>query len=106
MNPLRKAVHQCMELTGADAQNDAGGINRWVEQRRSGRIIGAEDASEIIAELIRAGAPAAIGKLGSSECWTLAWHLRLKRFYKYTWVPPSFGELDLAEQSGVFPNSE
>jgi hypothetical protein len=47
-----------------------------------------------------------VGKIGSSECWTLAWHLQIPRFYKYTWCPPAFGELDLAEQSGVFPNTE
>jgi hypothetical protein len=56
--------------------------------------------------VLQAGRPAAIGKLGSSECWTLAWHLRIKRLYRYTWASPSFGELDLAEQSGVFPCTE
>ncbi|MEA3213371.1 MAG: hypothetical protein QOE70_6428 [Chthoniobacter sp.] len=96
-----------MELSGADALIDADGINRWIERmrHRSVEIAGGGEGNSLIRRLIEAGKPAAIGKIGSSECWTLAWHLQLKRFYKYTWVPPSFGELDLAEQSGVFPNS-
>lgn len=108
MNPLRRTIHRAMELTGADSLIDAARINGWIERtrHRSAKIAGGEDANRLIADMIRAGEPAAIGKIGSSECWTLAWHLRLKRFYKYTWTSPSFGELDLAEQSGVFPNSE
>lgn len=66
----------------------------------------AEATNRWLGELIVKGRPAAVGKLGSSECWALAWHLRIPRFYKYTWCPPAFGELDLAEQSGVFPKTE
>ena len=105
MNALRKNLHRCMEFSGADALIDADRVNCWIERRRSPKVAGGGDANTLIKQLIEAGKPAAIGKIGSSECWTLAWHLGLKRFYKYTWVPPSFGELDLAEQSGVFPNS-
>ncbi|HEY5742227.1 MAG TPA: hypothetical protein VIS99_06775 [Terrimicrobiaceae bacterium] len=108
MNPLRKLVHRTMELSGLDRKIDPNAINRRLEMRaaRHFPISSAADANSWILEVIRAGKPAALGKLGSSECWTLAWHLQLKRFYKYTWAAPAFGELDLAEQSGVFPNDE
>jgi hypothetical protein len=108
MNPLRKAVHWTMETSGLDRRIDADRFNRSLELRHAKNfpIVPGHEANQWILETLRAGKPAAVGKLGSSECWTLAWHLRLKRFYKYTWSAPSFGELDLAEQSGVFPRTE
>ncbi len=108
MNPLRKLIHRTMEATGFDRKIDADAVNRRAEIRRAKKFptLPADAANRWIHDLILAGKPAAIGKLGSSECWALAWHLGLKRFYKYTWAPPAFGELDLAEQSGVFPNDE
>jgi len=108
MNPLRKLVHRTMEITGLDRRIDANVINGNRERRaaRKVSIVPGPEANRWITDVIMAGKPAALGKLGSSECWTLAWHLGLRRFYKYTWSPPSFGELDLAEQSGVFPNNE
>jgi hypothetical protein len=97
-----------MEISGLDRRINADAINRRRELRAASRfpVVPAAEANRWIADIIRTGKPAALGKLGSSECWTLAWHLKLKRFYKYTWTSPSFGELDLAEQSGVFPNNE
>lgn len=107
MNPLRRAVHAVMEKTGIDRHIEALAINRHRELRHSSRfpIVSSEDGNRWLYDLISAGRPAAVGKLGSSECWALAWHLGLKRFYKYTWAAPAFGELDLCEQSGVFPNT-
>ncbi len=108
MNPIRKALHGFMDSTGLDQRVDADAINAWRERRqaRPFPVLSAEAANEWIGQILQAGKPAAIGKLGSSECWTLAWHCGLKRFYKYTWTSPAFGDLDLAEQSGVFPNTE
>jgi hypothetical protein len=97
-----------MEASGLDRHVDEYGVNHWIEQNRQRRqtVLDAEATNQWLAEVIGSGRPAAIGKLGSSECWALAWHLHLRRFYKYTWQPPSFGELDLGEQSGVFPVTE
>ena len=108
MNPVRKVVHRFMEATGLDCRVDAQAINVWHERRHARRfpVMAVEVANDWIAEVLRANEPAAIGKLGSSECLTLAWHLGLRRFYKYTWTSPAFGDLDLAEQSGVFPRTE
>ena len=81
---------------------DGVAINRRREVRSSQRypILKPDAGNGWLSDLIREGRPAAVGKLGSSECWALTWHLGLKRFYKYTWAAPSFGELDLYEQSG------
>jgi hypothetical protein len=108
MNPLRKLIHRTMEISGLDRRINADDVNRRREIRAAKKFatVPAAEGNAWILDLIRSGRPAAIGKLGSSECWALAWHLQLKRFYKYTWSAPSFGELDLAEQSGVFPNNE
>ena len=108
MNSVRALVHRVMEFTGLDRRINAHQINQRLEQHRQRRhpVMDAEATNRWLGERIAKGHPAAIGKLGSSECWTLAWHLRLRRFYKYTWCPPAFGDLDLAEQSGVFPRTE
>ncbi len=97
-----------METSGLDRRIDAHQVNRWLELRRQRThpVMDAEATNHWLGETISQARPAAIGKLGSSECWALAWHLRLRRFYKYTWCAPAFGELDLAEQSGVFPKTE
>ena len=108
MSPLQQSVHKVMKLLGFDRWIHAHKINYWLEvrQQRGHPVLGDDATNRWLGELISSGRPAAVGKLGSSECWTLAWHLRMPRFYKYTWCPPSFGELDLAEQSGVFPKVE
>jgi hypothetical protein len=97
-----------MVSSGLDRRIDVHRVNHWLEcrQQRHQPVMDAETTNHWLREVIAKGSPAAVGKLGSSECWTLAWHLRIPRFYKYTWCPPAFGELDLAEQSGVFPNTE
>ena len=107
MNPLRRAVHTVMEKTGMDVRINEEAINRCCEIRRARRfpILSPVDGNRWLHDLVQAARPAAVGKVGSSECWALAWHLGLKRFYKYTWSAPSFGELDLYEQSGVFPKT-
>ena len=97
-----------MIASGLDQRIDAYRVNHWLECRlqRSQQVKDAEATNRWLGEIVAKCNPAAVGKIGSSECWTLAWHLRISRFYKYTWCPPAFGELDLAEQSGVFPNTE
>ena len=97
-----------MITSGVDRRIDEHEVNKWLEQRqqRDHPVMDPGATNCWVGECIKSGRPAAIGKLGSSECWTLAWHLRIARFYKYTWCPPTFGELDLAEQSGVFPKTE
>lgn len=97
-----------METSGLDRRIDAHLINRWVEhrQQQTHPVMDAEATNCWLGETISQARPAAIGKLGSSECWALTWHLCFRRFYKYTWCSPAFGELDLAEQSGVFPKTE
>lgn len=96
-----------MEMSGLDRKIDANEVNSARELRQARRfpIAAAEAGNRWLSEVIRSGRPSAVGKLGSSECWALAWHLKLNRFYKYTWAPPGFGDLDLFEQSGVFPNT-
>ena len=108
MNPLRDFVHRAMQLSGMDRRINAHQVNHWLELRQQRRypVKDAETTNRWLGEIISKGSPAAVGKLGSSECWALAWHLQIPRFYKYTWCPPAFGELDLAEQSGVFPKTE
>lgn len=107
MNPIRRAIHQVMRWTRLDSRVDPHQINAWLERRHARRfpVLDAAGGNDWIASVIHRGEPAALCKLGSSECWALAWHLRLNRFYKYTWTSPAFGDLDLAEQSGVFPRT-
>lgn len=97
-----------MRLSGLDRCIRADKVNYWLElrQQRGHPVLDDSATNHWLGDLISNGSPAAVGKLGSSECWALAWHLRVPRFYNYTWCPPSFGELDLAEQSGVFPKTE
>ena len=108
VNPVRQTVHWCMKAFGLDDKVDEHQVNHWIELREQRRhpVMDPGATNLWLGKLITDGRPAAIAKLGSSECWTLAWHLEMHRFYKYTWCPPSFGDLDLAEQSGVFPNTE
>ncbi len=108
MNPLRKVIHLAMEASGLDARIDADAVNAWIERRRQNlhSVLSVEAGNAWLLNALREGRPFAAGKIGSSECWASCWHLRLHRFYKYTWRSPSFGELDLAEQSGVFPKTQ
>jgi hypothetical protein len=107
MNPVRKGIHALMAATGWDHRIDAWAVNAWHERRRQRacQSLSCAEGNQWLLQALSNGRPFAAGKMGSSECWALAWHLQLRRFYKYTWQVPSFGELDLAEQSGVFPNS-
>lgn len=108
MNPLRKAVHVVMETTGLDRRIDVAAINRRRELRHAQRfaLLPKKAGNAWIAQVIAAGKPAAIGKLGDRECCALAAHLGLRQFYKYTWAAPSFGEADLFQQAGVFPPTD
>ncbi|HEX2853352.1 MAG TPA: hypothetical protein VHO24_08945 [Opitutaceae bacterium] len=107
MNPLRRAVHLFMETTRLDRQVDADAINRRRELWRSRRqpALSNRASSQWIGETIAAGKPAAIATLGRHECGTLAAHLGLRRFYKYTWAAPSYSEAGLAH-TGVFPPTD
>jgi len=49
--------------------------------------------------------PAAVSQIGASECAVLRWHLRLRLLDRCRWAAPSFEELDLARDCGVFPRS-
>ncbi len=74
MNPLRRAVHAVMALSTLDRHVDADALNARFERRRAARhpVLSPECTSAWIAAALAAGRPAAIAKLGSSECWTLA----------------------------------
>jgi hypothetical protein len=107
VNPIRKMIHCVMERSGLDGLINPWAINGWLERRwQMGRgICSVDEGNSWLQGALAGGLPFAAGKMGSSECWALCWHLGLRRFYKYTFQAPSFGELDLAEQSGVFPNT-
>jgi len=105
MNPVRKAIHFAMESTGLDRRIDAHAINARRERRHARQfpILSAIEGNAWIGQVISAGQPAAIGKIGDRECCALAAHLGLRQFYKYTWAAPTYGEADLYQQAGVFP---
>jgi hypothetical protein len=105
MNLVRKAIHAFMESTGLDRRVNHYAVNGWLERQRGKRysIVPADDANRWLAEVICAGHPTAVGKIGDRECCALAAHLRLRQFYKYTWTAPSYSEADLHQQAGVFP---
>ncbi|WP_438481984.1 hypothetical protein [Oleiharenicola lentus] len=108
MNPIRQAVHVLMESTGLDRHVDSVALNLRRERAHAKKfpVLGAREANTWIGDLIRAGKPAALGKIGDRECCALAAHLRYRQFYKYTWAAPSFGEAELFQQAGVFPPTD
>jgi hypothetical protein len=63
-------------------------------------------AHQAIADLIRAGKPSAMGKLGDVEVKALCWHLNIPRWYNLGRAVPTYGELELYQQAGVFPALE
>ena len=70
------------------------------------QILRSSAAHEKIAELLRSGKPAALGKLGDVEVKALSWRLGIKRYYAINRAVPSYGEQELYQQAGVFPNTE
>ena len=62
-------------------------------------------AHAFIRDLIHAGRPAAVGKLGDVEVKALAWRLGIPRYYTLGRAVPTLGEQELFEQAGVFPKS-
>ena len=108
MNILRRSLHWFMDATGLDKNVDEGAVNGWMEKRRHALAGVLDDAAgnDAIGERIRDGRPFAAGKIGDVEMKCLCWHLRIRNLYKYTFVPPTFGELELREQAGVFPATE
>ena len=97
-----------MEATGIDERIDVASVNSWLEERRHvhAGVVGDLEGNRMIGEWLRGGRPAAVGKIGDIEMKCLCWHLRIHQFYKYAFVPPTFGELQLREQAGVFPATE
>lgn len=96
-----------METTRLDRLVNAAAINRRRESLHARRFptLDAEAGNTWIREAIAAGKPAAIGGLGEPECRTLAAHLGLRQFYKYTWAAPTYSEAEL-QRVGVFPPTD
>lgn len=108
MNVFRKSLHGFMDATGLDRKVSVVVVNSWLERKRHAFAGVLDDAAgnDAIGERIRDGRPSAAGKIGDIEMKCLCWHLGIRNLYKYTFVPPTFGELELREQAGVFPATE
>ncbi len=108
MNKFRKLITTVFEKSGIDKCIDERKVNLYLEKLRNPRrkILKGSKAHLFIANTIREANPAALAKIGDVECAALSWHLGIGRFYKYTWATPSYGQLGLKEQAGVFPKSE
>lgn len=101
-------VHTLMTVSGLDTKIDHWAVNGWLERRRQSKsqIMSVQEGNDWLLEALTSGRAFAAGKLGDIELMALCWHLKIKRFYKYTWQPPSFGDLQLDSNAGVFPRSE
>ena len=108
MNKFRKVITTVFEKTGIDNCIDERKVNLYLEKFRNPtrKIFKGNKAHTFIANTIRKAKPAAFGKIGDIECTALSWHLEIGRFYKYTWTSPTYGQLGLYEQAGVFPKSK
>ncbi len=108
MNKVRSLFTNALIKTGIDRHIDEREINYYLEKWRwpTRKILKGRAAHSYIASLIRKNEPVAMGKIGDIECSALAWHLGNRKFYKYTWASPTYGQLGLKEQAGVFPKSE
>ena len=108
MNKFRQLITTVFEKSGIDNCIDERKVNFYLEKLRnpSRKILKNGKAHLFIADIIREANPAALGKIGDIECAALSWHLGIKRFYKYTWTTPTYGQLGLKDQAGVFPKSE
>ena len=108
MKILRRLITTVFEKTGIDNCIDERRVNLTLEKLRnpSRRILKDRAAHIFIADTIRKENPVALGKIGDIECAALSWHLGIGRFYKYIWTTPTYGQLGLKEQAGVFPKSE
>ncbi len=108
MNLARKFLHGVMEKSGLDDQIDAAKVNFWLEKQRQryGAPLAVDACNMWLKDALENGRAFAAGKIGDIELMALGWHLRIRRFYKYTWQPPTFGELQLHSNAGVFPRDE
>ncbi len=108
MKKSRRLITTVFEKSGIDNFIDERKVNKLLEKLRnlSRKILKSNKAHYFIANMIRNANPAAFGKIGDIECAALSWHLGIERFYKYTWTAPTYGQLGLKEQAGVFPKSE
>jgi hypothetical protein len=100
-------IEWVMKTSRLDSLIDVGRVNQMIEKMRyrDSSILQAAEGHQFIADRIGNGKPLAIAKMGDVELQALSWHLSLPQFYKYTWVPPTFGDLTLDTNAGVFPRS-
>ncbi len=108
MNKFRRLITTIIERTGIDDCIDERKVNLCLEKLRNPtrKIFKGNEAHTLIGNIIRKADPTAMGKIGDIECAALSWHLGIGRFYKYTWTTPTYGQLGLKEQAGVFPKTE
>jgi hypothetical protein len=105
---LKHQLRRLLLATGLDRVIDLSRRNVPRELRlcRARTIHRGPAAHELIARILRTGAPAALGKLGDVEVKALSWRLGLPRYYAINRAVPSYGEQELFEQAGVFPKTE
>ncbi|MBK8475410.1 MAG: hypothetical protein IPL39_03645 [Opitutaceae bacterium] len=103
--PLKEQLRRALACTRLDRLIDLSRLNVPRERRlcRRRTIHRGAAAHELIGQLLRSGAPAALGKLGDVEVKALSWHFGVPRFYAVNRAVPSFGDQELFEQAGVFP---
>jgi hypothetical protein len=92
-------VHRVIDLSRRNLPRE----KRLCEQRK---ILRGSDAHLKMAELIRSGRPAAMGKIGDVENKALCWTMGIPRYYAFNRAVPTYGEQELHEQAGVFPKNE
>jgi hypothetical protein len=105
---LKQQLRRLVIATRLDRAINLSRFNAPRERRLCGRrqILRGSAAHAKIADLLRSGKPAALGKLGDVEVKALSWHLGIKRYYAINRAVPTYGEQELYQQAGVFPNNE
>ena len=106
--PLKQQFRRLVFATHLDRVIDLSRLNTPRERRlcKNRTILRGPAAHLKITELLKTGTPAAFGKLGDVEVKALSWRFGIKRYYAINCAVPTYGEQELYQQAGVFPNNE
>ena len=106
--PLKQKLRSLILATHLDRVVDLTRLNTPRERSLCNKriILRGRAAHDKIAELLRSGNPVTLGKLGDVEVKALSWQLGLRRYYAINRAVPTYGEQELYQQAGVFPNTE
>lgn len=103
--PLKQTLRRLLFASRIDRAINLSRLNVPLEKHlcKRRRLLRGPSAHRAIAEILRTGQPAALGKLGDVEVKALSWHFGVPRWYTLARAVPSFGDQELFQQAGVFP---